>query len=362
MKNIIEIIPSLNSASGGAEILFANLCKTISKQNDIKLTIVLLYDGINERFNSLINEKIDIVTLHKKKGIDFKCANRLKKTLLDINPDIVHCHLNVVLTYYLAFRFKKMKWKTFCTIHSLPQKDETLLGNLIRKKYARYKIMNFIGISKSITQEGQKYYKTNMFTTIENGFEQTSLMHNANPIKKYDLICVAVFKPAKNHRLLFDAIKDVNRVSKQRLTLACAGEGPLFNSMKEYSVNLGLDNIVFLGQVNDVYPILNQSKVFVLSSSYEGNPISVLEAMACGLPIIAPNVGGIPDIVQNNVSGILFEPNNKEQLVSSILKISSDPNLLFKMSVESKKASANHSMEKCVEKHLQLFSAQNTSI
>ena len=81
------------------------------------------------------------------------------------------------------------------------------------------------------------------------------------------------------------------------------------------------NNIFFLGSVSDPGVVLEKSCCFVLSSTREGNPISVLEAMSYGLPIIAPNVGGIPDIVTDNENGYLFETNNVQDLIGKMTSI-----------------------------------------
>ena len=80
---------------------------------------------------------------------------------------------------------------------------------------------------------------------------------------------------------------------------------------------------------------LFSSDVFVLPSTYEGLPLTLLEAMAAGLPIIATAVGGAPDIVNDN--GILIQPGKKEELISAMIKLSEDSDLRNKMGEIAKK-------------------------
>ena len=351
---IVEIIPSLNSASGGAEVLFVNICKEIKKDGH-DITIITLYDGICDRFRqSLEGFDISIIQLSKKRGADLKCANKLKNALKTINPDVVHFHLGVVLTYYLAFHFRKTHWKTFCTIHNVPEKDETKIGNHLRKQYAKKDLIGFVGISNTITSQSKSFYQINSITTIENGVALKGKQSTKEERKKYDFVCVAVFKEAKNHKMLFNCIKEAQK-TEPSISLACVGEGPLFEEMKEYLKQIDVKNVELLGQRDDVYSVLNQSSCFVLSSIYEGNPISILEAMDAGLPIIAPIVGGIPDVVKNNENGILFTVNSNEELINALLKMKADDKLKEKMGEANSARSHLYSVEHCAKQYLNLF-------
>ena len=80
-------------------------------------------------------------------------------------------------------------------------------------------------------------------------------------------------------------------------------------SIKEQVNNLHLDkNIFFCGLTDDVYSVMESSDIFVLPSLFEGMPMTLIEAMGTGMPILASNVGGIPDMIENEKSGLLCEP------------------------------------------------------
>ena len=109
------------------------------------------------------------------------------------------------------------------------------------------------------------------------------------------------------------------------ICLFILGQGPFEKPSKELCQELGLEEKVrFIGLVNDVRNYLAMSDIFVFPSFHEGFPNSVLEAMACGLPVISTRIGGVVDVIKNGENGLLVEPGNAEQLADALKKLISD--------------------------------------
>jgi glycosyltransferase involved in cell wall biosynthesis len=101
-----------------------------------------------------------------------------------------------------------------------------------------------------------------------------------------------------------------------------AGCGCTEKKMSEMISNFGLNRHFSVpGFVKDTRQILSQLDIFVLATHSEGFPVSILEAMSVGIPVVASNVGGIPELIENGTTGILVEPNNFDQLASAIIEI-----------------------------------------
>jgi len=98
---------------------------------------------------------------------------------------------------------------------------------------------------------------------------------------------------------------------------------------------------------------LKASKIFVLNTGYEGLPHIILEAMACGLPVITTNVGGNPEVIQNEYNGLLVEYNNKEQIKNAILRLWKDENLRNKFIENGKKTLEKFNLEKMINKTIE---------
>ncbi len=104
------------------------------------------------------------------------------------------------------------------------------------------------------------------------------------------------------------------------------GDGELRTKTEELVGRFGLtERVRFLGERTDIVDILNASDFFVLSSDYEGLPISVLEAMAIGKPIIATAVGGVPELITHDVNGILVSPGNRHGLATAMVALAEAP-------------------------------------
>jgi len=136
---------------------------------------------------------------------------------------------------------------------------------------------------------------------------------------------VARLTAVKDQESLLRAFVRVRR-SRPEARLVIVGDGELRDHLTALSVELGLEESVrFLGFRSDVERVLRAFDLFVLCSSTEGLPISLLEAMAAGRPVVATSVGGIPDLLRNGAAGVLVPPHSPEALADAILKLLSDP-------------------------------------
>ena len=104
------------------------------------------------------------------------------------------------------------------------------------------------------------------------------------------------------------------------------GDGVLRSTIETYSENLGIrDQVIFTGWRRDLPRIYADLDALVISSNNEGTPVSVIEAMASGCPVVATRVGGLPDIVQNGETGYLVPAKQPQALATAILKLIADP-------------------------------------
>lgn len=130
-----------------------------------------------------------------------------------------------------------------------------------------------------------------------------------NRVKIFDLIYCGRLDKNKQIDNLIKAISTLKN-SYPDLKLVIVGDGPERSYLEHLSQELGLEiNITFVGsQPYEKIPYyLNQAKIFVMSSAFEGLPVAMLEALSCGLPLVVPNVGDIPDLAQHGVNALLLE-------------------------------------------------------
>jgi glycosyltransferase involved in cell wall biosynthesis len=135
---------------------------------------------------------------------------------------------------------------------------------------------------------------------------------------------IARLTEQKAHRVLFDAIAEAPALS--RLHLIVVGDGELRADLHDRASTLGIHGRVhFLGARRDLGDILNAIDVFVMPSFWEGLPLSLVLAMGAGLPVVASRVAGIPEVVQDGVSGLLVTPGNDQELGAALARAIDDP-------------------------------------
>ncbi len=156
--------------------------------------------------------------------------------------------------------------------------------------------------------------------------------------------------------LLVRAIKKVAKEYKDIL-LVFIGSGDYQEKIPDMASSYGLEDFVKIeGTVDNVQEYLNASDIFVFPSLSEGMPNSLLEAMACGLPVVASRIGGVVDIVEDGKSGILFEPGDVNGLANAMIRLLNDEELRKRLGEEAKKRVVeNFSIDKVAGEYIKLY-------
>lgn len=166
--------------------------------------------------------------------------------------------------------------------------------------------------------------------TIHNGvYDTSSGLVSAPPDLPLRMIKVARFDVPKNHALLFKALAGL---PSRKWHLDLIGDGPLRLPMEELAFELEINkNVTFWGERSDVAEHLAKAQLFLLISNYEGFPLSILEAMRAGLPVIASDVGGVNESVINGETGFLIPRNDVAILQDRLSQLMCDFSLCRSM-------------------------------
>jgi glycosyltransferase involved in cell wall biosynthesis len=172
-------------------------------------------------------------------------------------------------------------------------------------------------------------------TVVHNGIEDTPhRVQSPSRGGEVRLVMVARFAPPKDHDALLHAAKNLQ--GPWRLLLI--GDGPLRAQAERLAADLGIaDRVEFLGSRSDVPQLLAGSDVFVLASNKEGLPISILEGMRAGLPVVATDVGGIPETVRDGQNGFLVPRGDPEALRVALQRLITDGSLRERFGQVSRK-------------------------
>ncbi|UII58687.1 glycosyltransferase family 4 protein (plasmid) [Cytobacillus spongiae] len=148
----------------------------------------------------------------------------------------------------------------------------------------------------------------------------TGIDYDPLPKKNHEniiLTCVSRLSPRKGHGLLLEALS-LLREHLTNVEVWIVGDGVMMDHLVKQAQELQLDNVIFWGNRNDIPNILSMSDIYVLATVNDNFPLSVMEAMFSQQAVISTTCGGIPEMVQHEITGILCDPGNVEQLAHAI--------------------------------------------
>jgi len=317
---ILHLVEDLDV--GGMESVVASIARGLNKDKyDLKVWCI---DHGGENAESLIRDGIDVKVLNIKSYHNPLAILKMASLLRKERFDIVHSHGYFATTSGriagILARVPRMISHIHTIFYNLNKR------NMMIDQFLNRRSFKIVYISKAIEQSFVKagYNTDGKATLIYNGAEGEFFERKTSKDGKKIVIIVASLTIHKGHRYLLSAMKDVVEVIPEAC-LWVVGEGPLKSELEEEVRNLGINNnVAFLGKRNDVPKLLAQSDCFVLSSIREGVPLSILEAMASGLPVVATRVGGIEEMVIDHENGILCQDQNPEELVKGIKYVLED--------------------------------------
>jgi len=270
---------------------------------------------------------IQIVEIGMRAEWDAIAVVRLARALRRLKPDILHCHTSHAHTLgLLAGRLAGIR-----SIVATRRMDHAIKGPLAAFKYRR--VDRVVAISEMVRSmllaAGVPPYKIELIHSAADcpePYPQGDLRAELGLDPQTPVIgTAAVLAERKGHKYLFDAVRTLKE-RFPRIRLLVAGEGPQGSELRELAARLGLDKeIIFLGFRGDVPQLLNTLDVFVLASLKEGLGVALLEAACAGRPIVATNVGGIPEIVKDGETGLLVPPADSRSLAERLAYLIEHP-------------------------------------
>jgi glycosyltransferase involved in cell wall biosynthesis len=324
MLRILQIIPSVDI--GGAERMLLDLIRGIDRDHFLP-NVVCLGDRPSLREAGISCDTSSIELFHGKKDCGFLI--RLLKVLRESKPDIIHSH-SLLTHYYSGIAGLLTSIPVIATFHS---------NDAIVTLGERIAVRSIITTSRYlvvVTPEQCQHFGLNASSKktryIPNGTPLASVsLEEAATIRKrarealriqdkeYVSVCIANFRPVKGHSFLLAAAKIVAQVVPN-FRLLLVGDGPLRGNLEDTVKEAGVSSVVhFLGFRTDIVEILAASDLLISPSLSEANSIAIMEAMALAKPVIATNVGGNKQLIENLVCGILVAPQSPGPLADAIV-------------------------------------------
>jgi len=264
-----------------------------------------------------------VIALGQPTGLKPGLFFRLMRLFLLERPTVVHTHDLRALFYAVPAAWLTRVPKVVHTRHGRDVHATRRQIAIIRQLSKL--IDRFVCVSEDVaTLSRRQGISGSKIGTILNGIDverfALSGLCPCGPI-----VSVARLSPEKDVANLIRATAMAVKQSPQ-LRVEVAGGGPCLEDLKRLAASLDVgDRITFLGEVRDVPAVLAGARMFVLPSRSEGIPLTVLEAMACGLPVVATRVGGLPEVVEHGVTGLLVPSDDPGALAAAMVLIWNDP-------------------------------------
>jgi len=253
---------------------------------------------------------------------------KLARALREQRADIVHCHGK--RAHFQGAPAAALAGARACVLtrHGLGDLDVSPRVRLIEEAIAPL-THRYVAVCEHVRRHTARYRRIVFAKSIviPNGVD-TGRFHPPPEPRPPDGVvrigCVARLSEEKRHRDLLHAAALLHR-DRVPLEILLVGDGPLRAALERTTRELGLTGCVtFLGARNDVPELLRSFDAFVLPSRSEGLPLTVLEAMATGLPVVATDVGGVSEAVRDGETGLLVPPGEIRALADALRRVASD--------------------------------------
>jgi glycosyltransferase involved in cell wall biosynthesis len=358
-------IVTRGDAIGGASMHVLQLARSVAQSGH---QVTLLFGGVEGKIVGMCKEAgLETMVLPQllrslHPWHDLMVLFQLRALIKKINPDIVHLHsakaalLGRIASYLCAI-------PAVVTIHGWPfvhpqsKVSKTLYFILERSMVAL--TAKFITVSQVDYDIARQRLAVQMqqLELIHNGIEydQSFATGKSDTINQQcSIICVARFETQKDHRTLLLALQQIKSLP---WSLKLVGSGPLLEETKKLAGQLSVsEKVEFLGERSDVASLLEQADLFVLLSHWESLPISIIEAMRAGLPVIASKVGGVAELVDDGISGKLVTAGDISEAAAALRSLITDPALRHSMSnASTAKFLQNFTAELMLQKTLNCY-------
>ena len=314
---VLNLIDSLSA--GGAEGLLARFALEARKYDNFKIDILTLYRrGFFEE--ELKAKGISVSCLNLSFKYDFSKIFLLRRIIEEGEYDILHVHLFPADIFgAIASLLLKKKPRLIFSEHSVYNRRRSIKLYKFIDRFVYSGYCKIVCVSDLVKAELDRYLPevASKSVVIKNAVEVQDFPDTCD--KNFDIIFVGRLEKAKGVDVLLRAIQLLEKNHLLTLKVAIVGDGSQRDDLKNMVRDLKIKSrIEFLGVREDVSELLRNSKIFVLLSRLEGLPMVILEAMANKVPIITSAVGGIPEVISDEIHGLLVEPDKCGVLASRI--------------------------------------------
>ena len=367
-------IKVLHVASGdlwaGAEVQLFTLAKALQRTPGVSVTVVLLNYGKLEQ--ELSGAGVKVTVLDESRLNSFQIFRQLTNEIRKIKPDVIHTHRSKenILGSIAAFRCGNIP--SLRTTHGAPEhkppwfKIPKRLISFMDWFCGRYLQNKIIAVSEDLAEILKKRFPPSKVGVIENGIDLGSFaklashknVHMTPPGNHVKVGIAGRLVPVKRVDLFIEAAANfLNTHPEFNVSFHIFGDGPLRHDLEKLAQKLKTENAIhFEGHRDDMRQKLSDLDVLLMTSDHEGLPMVLLEAMALQTPIVAHNVGGIPELLDHGNCGVLVSDHRPHAYADSLYELVINPEQR-KLLTDNAFARANYSYssEKNADAYLSIY-------
>jgi glycosyltransferase involved in cell wall biosynthesis len=343
--NILQLISS--GGMYGAEAMLVNLASSLEQ---LGCRCVVGVFANQHRPHTEIAERarargLTVELVHCGGRLDRRALARIRKIIQERHIEIVHTHGYKAAVYgYLATR--KSEVARVATCHNWPNKALHMQMYAWVERVILGRFQRIVAVSEPVAKMLGRFVRRDNLLVIANGIDVECFSHavptlsEVLPGKRHVVAMVGRLVPGKGPEVLLYAARSL-LCAHPNVAVVFVGDGPCKDSLQHLAYEMGVaSSVVFAGERNDMPGVYASLDVLVLPSLDEGMPMTVLEAMAAGKPVVASNVGGISKAVVHGETGLLVPAGQVAALAQAISRLLTDRQLAVTLGNAGRKRAA----------------------
>ncbi len=333
------------SSYGGSGVVATELGKNLSKKGH---EVHFITSSVPFRLHSFEGQiyfhEVKVVTypLFEHQPYALNLAAKMSEVIKYNKLDVLHVHYAIphAISAYLAKQLNGGGVKIITTLHGT---DITVVGSdpafLPVTEFGIEQSDGVTSVSKALYESTMKEFNiTRPIEVIHNFIDINEFYRRANPEMRKRiapngekiLVHISNFRPVKRVDEIVKLFARIQKVVPSKLMLI--GDGPERGKAEKSCRDLGIcDHTVFLGKQNAIPELLSVADLSVCASENESFGMTILEAMSCGVPVVAYKVGGIPEIIKDGKQGFMITDNDSDKFVESCVRILTNDDLHAKL-------------------------------
>ncbi len=342
METTSEVLNVTHLASGdlwaGAEVQIYNLVKKQAQMAGVSVSVILLNEGVLATQLRQLGVMVHIVP-----EIQFGIVAILRKVMPIIEvkplPHVLHTHRRKENLVGAIAAWKCHGVYSIRTVHGAPEPVE----RRVAVKQRIYRILDYVtgkflqsrvvAVSRELGSQLSGLYGRGHVSVVPNGIDIADVLQKAEPPvfrpyrpKRTQIAFVGRLVTIKRPDLFIEVARKLSELRPERYDFYIFGDGPLRNELDDYLGRHKLtDTVHCMGFKQDIAEHLSQMDMLLMVSDHEGLPMTLLESLALGIPVVARRVGGIPQVLGNGVAGRMVDGDGPEEIVRAVMSLDDDP-------------------------------------